>query len=107
MSDGTLRLISIEGTSVRTVAGDFSGHTLIGWTLDGRALYSYRVTDLPGRIYRIDHATGEQRVLRELLPADPAGIWRIHPVRITPDGNSYAYTYTRRVGDLYVFDGLK
>ena len=107
MSDGTLRLISIEGTSVRTVAGDFSGHTLIGWTSDGRALYSYRVTDLPGRIYRIDHATGEQRVLRELLPADPAGIWRIHPVRIMPDGSAYAYTYTRRVGDLYVFDGLK
>jgi WD40 repeat protein len=107
MSDGTLRLFSIEGAALRTVPGDFSGHTLIGWASDGRALYSYQLTDLPGRIYRLGLATGELKVVRELLPADPAGIWRIHPVRITPDGSSYAYTYTRRVGDLYVFDGLK
>jgi Tol biopolymer transport system component len=107
MDDGTVRLFSIEGMLLRTVPGDFSGQTLIGWTADGRALYSYRVTDLPGRIYRLDLATGELKVLREMLPADPAGIWRIHPVRITPDGGSYAYTYTRRVGDLYVFDGLR
>jgi len=107
MSDGTLRLLSIEGTALRTFPGDFSGHTLIGWTSDGRALYAYRMTDLPGRIYRLDLATGERKVVREMLPADPAGIWRIHPVRITPDGSSYAYTYARRVGDLYLFDGLR
>ena len=107
MSGGTLRLFSAEGTALRTVPGDFTGHTLIGWTSDGRALYSYQTADLPGRIYRLDLATGELKVHRELLPADPAGIWRIHPVRITPDGSSYAYTYNRRVGDLYVFDGLR
>lgn len=107
MGDGTVRLFSIEGTALRTVPGDFSGHTLIGWTSDGRALYSYRVTDLPGRIYRLDLATGELKVLREMLPPDPAGIWRIHPVRITADGSSYAYTYTKTLGDLYVFDGLR
>jgi hypothetical protein len=106
MSGGTVRLFSVEGTALRTVPGDFSGHTLIGWTSDGRALYSNQA-GLPGRIYRLDLATGELKVVRELLPADPAGIWRIHPVRITPDGGSYAYTYGRRVGDLYVFEGLK
>ena len=107
MGKGTVRLFSIEGTALRTVPGNFSAQTLIGWASDRRALYSYRMTDLPGRIYRIDLATGELKVLREMLPADPAGIWRIHPVRITPDGSSYSYTYTRCLGDLYVFDGLK
>jgi eukaryotic-like serine/threonine-protein kinase len=106
MSDGTVRLFSIEGTALRTVPGEFSGHTLIGWTSDGRALYSYQA-GLPCRIYRLDLVTGELKVVRDLLPADPAGIWRIHPVRITPDGSSYAYSYAHRVGDLYVFDGLK
>ncbi len=107
LSEGSLRLFSDEGTALRTVSGDLSGHTLIGWASDGRALYSYRITDLPGRIYRLDVATGALKVFREMLPADSAGIWRIHPVRITPDGSSYAYTYSRRLGDLYVFDGLK
>ncbi len=107
LSEGKLSLFSTEGAALRTVPGNFSGHTLIGWASDGRALYSYRMTDLPGRIYRLDVATGELGFLREMLPADPAGIWRIHPVRVTPDGESYAYTYTREVGDLYVFNGLK
>ena len=107
LSEGSLRLFSIEGTALRIVPGNFSGHTLIGWASDGRALYSYRITDLPGRVYRLDLVTGKATVHREMLPADPAGIWRIHPVRVTPDGSSYAYTYARRLGDLYVFDGLK
>jgi Tol biopolymer transport system component len=107
MSGGTVRLFSIDGTPLRTVPGDFSGHTLIGWTSDGRALHTNRLTDLPGRIYRLEIATGEVKVVRELSPADPAGIWRVHPVRVTPDGSAYAYTYTHRVGALYVFEGLK
>ena len=107
LSEGSLRLFSIEGTALRIVPGNFSGHTLIGWASDGRALYSYRITDLPGRVYRLDLVTGKATVHREMLPADPAGIWRIHPVRVTPDCSSYAYTYARRLGDLYVFEGLK
>jgi hypothetical protein len=107
MSGGTVRLFAIDGMPLRTVPGDFSGHTLIGWTSDGRALHTNRLTDLPGRIYRLEIATGEVKVVRELSPADPAGIWRIHPVRVTPDGSAYAYTYAHRVGALYVFEGLK
>ncbi len=39
MSDGAVRLFSAEGTALRTVPGDFSGHTLIGWArMDERSI---------------------------------------------------------------------
>jgi dipeptidyl aminopeptidase/acylaminoacyl peptidase len=104
--DGTLALYAIDGGGSRRVAEGFEGN-LIGWSSVGRFLYSYRVDDLPGKIYRTEIQTGARTVWKELMPADPAGIWRIHPVRITPDGRSYAYTYVRQLGDLYVYEGLR
>jgi len=105
---GALSLHSVERSqSSRRVPGLFPQRTLIGWSDDGRFLYAYKIGDLPGKIYRVEIATGESQVWREMNLADPAGIWRIHPVRITSDGRSYAFSYSRRLSDLYVFEGLR
>jgi hypothetical protein len=89
------------------VPGDHAGHKLIRWSADGRAVFTYRPGDLPGRLYRIDLATGGEQVVRTLLPPDPAGVWRIHPVVVTPDGRTWAYTATQTLSDLYVYSGLR
>ncbi|HEY6146167.1 MAG TPA: hypothetical protein VIZ69_00655, partial [Thermoanaerobaculia bacterium] len=104
---GAWTLHSVEGSQPsRRVPGVYPQQNLIRWSGDGRFLYSYKIGDLPGKIYRVEIQTGETQVWRELSLADPAGIWRIHPVRITPDGRSYAFSYARRLSDLYVFEGL-
>ena len=72
----------------------------------GRAVLSHRQGDLPGAILRTDLATGRVEVLRQLQPADPTGVWRIHTVAVTPDGRQWAYTASRWLGDLYVYSGL-
>ena len=41
------------------------------------------------------------------MAPDPAGIWLISPVVVTPDEKSYAYSFTRSLADLYVVDGLR
>ena len=106
--DGAIAICSVGGDgTARTVPGKFSDDELIGWSGDGRSLYSYRIGEPPGSIYRIEIATGAKKVWRQLAPADPAGIWRIHPVRISPDGGSYAYSYSLILSDLYVFEGLR
>jgi WD40 repeat protein len=105
-TDGTLALYALDGSGSRAVAKELLGN-VIGWSSDGRFLYSHRVMDLPGKIYRTDVETGATTVWKELMPADPAGVWRVHPVRITPDGRSYAYTYVRQLSDLYVYEGLR
>jgi len=41
-----------------------------------------------------------------LQPSDPAGIMDIYPVKITPDGERYAYGYRRYLSDLFIVRGL-
>ena len=37
------------------------------------------------------------------MPPDPTGVWRIQPVRITPDGATVAYSLTRRLDEIYLY----
>ncbi len=80
---------------------------MIRWTPDSRSLYCWKPSEMPARISTVDIATGKRAPWKEILPPDPAGILGIWPILITPDGGSYAYSYRRVLGDLFVADGLK
>jgi hypothetical protein len=41
------------------------------------------------------------------MPSDSAGVSRIGPILITPDGKSCFYGYHRILSDLYLAEGLK
>jgi hypothetical protein len=45
------------------------------------------------------------RVWKTLLPRDPDGIELIQPIVMTPDGNSYCYSYLRTISNLFVTVG--
>jgi len=42
-----------------------------------------------------------------LAPGDPAGIVEVFNIRVSADANSYAYSYTRQLGELYLVEGLR
>ena len=44
---------------------------------------------------------------RHLIPPDKAGVYSIIEFVITPDGQSYFYSYTRLLSQLYLVHGLK
>lgn len=78
------------------------------WDGDGRHLFALAPKVGPrARIVRVDSVTGERSLWRELGPADPVGIQRLGDVMGTPDGRAYAYTYHRRLSELFVVDGLR
>lgn len=81
------------------------GEVPIGWTKDSRYLY---LTDVRGNeILRYEFATGRRQPWKELpLPASPAEIKHGGGLAITPDGQSYAYTYSISHTDLYLVRGL-
>ena len=79
----------------------------IRWGADGRTLYVRGREGVPGRVYRVDPSTGEREIWKELLPEGPAGVGLVDAIQITPDGRSYAYSYSRRLLDLYLIEGLK
>jgi serine/threonine protein kinase len=105
-SDGRVALHPVEGGVPREVPGEAPGQLPIRWSADGRSLFTVG-RGLPVRIHRLDVATGRRELLREIAPADPAGVGGWPQVQITPDGRSYACTYVRRLSDLYLAEGLR
>jgi hypothetical protein len=81
--------------------------TLIRWSADGQAVFSFHEGHMLGTILRTDLATGRVEEFRRLRPLDPAGVWRVQPVAVTPDGGRWSYTASRWLGDLYVYSGLR
>jgi serine/threonine protein kinase len=103
---GAVRLYPVDGGEPRLTPGFRPEDELIRWSADSRSLFTYTV-GMPGRIFRIDLATGRREVWRELTTSDPAGVWRIHPVVVSADGKSYAYSYSSGLADLFLVEGVR
>ena len=97
----------VAGGEPKAVSGIEVGEQPIQWSDDGKAIYFYKPGDLPAKVYRLDLATGHKTLWRELMPSDSAGVSRIGPILITPDGKSCLYGYHRILSDLYLVEGLK
>ena len=97
----------LAGGEPRAVPGIEVGEQPIQWSDDGRAIYFYKPGDLPAKVYRLDLSTGHKTLWKELMPSDSAGVSRIGPILITPDGKSCLYGYHRILSDLYLVEGLK
>jgi Tol biopolymer transport system component len=74
---------------------------------DGNALFVSTFGRIPAQLYRVDLASGQRRLWRELMPADAAGLINVGPILVTPDGKSIVYSYTRLLSDLYMLDNVK
>ncbi|HEV7427600.1 MAG TPA: hypothetical protein VGQ46_14650, partial [Thermoanaerobaculia bacterium] len=83
------------------------GEIPIAWSADGASLFVHRPTALPAQVTRVTLATGAREPWKQFSPTDPAGVYKIAPICITPDGTAYAYDALRMLGDLYVADGLR
>ncbi len=99
-------LFPLGGGEPRPIPGLESGEFPLRFTPDGKTLYVWR-RDLPAHVSRVDIASGRHEPWKALMPVDPSGIERISNVVVTPDGASYAYTYSRLLSDLFVVEGLK
>jgi len=97
----------VAGGEPKAVPGIEVGEQPIQWSEDGKEIYFYKPGDLPAKVYRLDLATGHKTLWKELMPSDSAGVSRIGPILITPDGKSCLYGYHRILSDLYLVEGLK
>jgi WD40 repeat protein len=79
----------------------------ITWSSDGKEIFVYEDGTLPAKMYRYDLATNQLRPERELMPADPTGVYRILDVVTTPDGRAYAYGAMRNLSMLFTTRGLR
>jgi eukaryotic-like serine/threonine-protein kinase len=107
MAGGKLSLFPIGGGDPKPIANLEPGESVIQWSRDGRFLF-LRKLDGPAslKISRLDVVSGRRELWKELRTPDSVGV-QIGQVVMTPDGNSYAYSFQRDISTLYLVQGLK
>ena len=83
------------------------GEAPVEWTADGKMLYLLDLQRRPSAITRLEIASGRRQIWRELTLPGSITQMKGEEAAITPDGRSYAYTYSRHLSDLYLVRGLK
>jgi Tol biopolymer transport system component len=105
--DRRIGLYPLEGGEAQTAPGPPEPGALKRWSADGRSLFVSEAGDGHMiRVFRRDLATGRREPWKEIVPADPAGVFRLDAT-VTPDGRSYVYTYYRILSNLYLVEGIR
>ena len=103
----SISLWPVAGGAPRQVAGTEPADRPAAWSEDGRSLWILRRGEIPAQVYQLDIATGRRRLWKTLVPPDTAGVYSIIEFRITPKGDSYFYSFTRLLSQLYLVRGLR
>ncbi|MGE5277976.1 MAG: hypothetical protein ACM3SU_13345, partial [Acidobacteriota bacterium] len=105
--DGVPRLYPTTGGEPKSAPGLEAGDLPLRFSSDGRGLFVARLFAGYAVVDRVDLGSGRREPWKELKANDPAGLSPSAAIQITPDGQSYAYTYRRLLTDLVLIDGLK
>lgn len=100
-------LYRLDRSGPQAVPGLMPEDIWTNWTADGRSAYVYQDKKTLAELYRLDLTSGKRVLVRTLAPSDSAGLTDVRPVRITPDGKTYAYSYDRALSVLYLGRDVK
>jgi Tol biopolymer transport system component len=106
-ASGRIALHPVDGGEPRILSELPKGTVPMRWSPDGASLFVYRRESLPAQILRVDLATQAVTPWKELMPGDTTGIVRVPNVDLSADGRSYVYTYSQRLSELYLAEGLR
>jgi len=105
--DGVLTVYSLDGGAPIPLPELADANEPVGWTDDGDLWYrAGKGLRSPTQLKR--YSLKRKRVVEERVVGqhDPTGVNAVWVVRITPDGQSVAYDYSRTLGRLWLMDGL-
>jgi Tol biopolymer transport system component len=100
-------LCPTDGGELTPIEGLESGFLVVRWSGDGKSLFIRKGSGDSTEIYRYELETRKQIKVFNLVPNDKSGIQEILRVLLTPDGTSYAYSYTRELSDLFIIESME
>ncbi len=75
---------------------------MIRWEPDGKSILVFRGGTVPARVDRVELDGGKRTWVRDLAPADRAGVQVVIAVAISPDGKWYGYSFRRALDELNI-----
>ena len=106
-TNGSFAIYRLAGGEAQSLPELSADDSVSGWSADGRALMLYRLTLVPTRAEKFDLSTRKRTLLREVGPANRAGISAVAPVIFSVDEKSYVYSFTRNAGYLFTVEGAR
>jgi dipeptidyl aminopeptidase/acylaminoacyl peptidase len=101
----------LDGSEPVAIRGIEEGEEPIQWSDDGRALYVRGRGDFLCNVYRVELTSGRRKLWKVITPPDLVGLLGMEArpggVLITPDGQSYVYTFWATNLDLILVEELK
>jgi hypothetical protein len=101
----------LDGSDPVAIRGIEEREEPIQWSDDGRALYVRGRGDFLCYVYRVELTSGRRKLWKEITPPDLVGLLGLEArpggVLITPDGQSYVYTFWATNLDLILVEDLK
>src|ERR1700677_4390968 len=104
---GKGQLYPLAGGEPQSLPGWLPKDIWITWSADGRSAYVFHDEKTSAPVYRLDVASGKRELVTTLAPTDLAGVTAIQNVRFTPDGKSYAYSFSRELSDLFLVENVR
>jgi hypothetical protein len=105
--DDGVYLFPLSGGAPKRLPGTDAGDWPIRWSADGKYVYVFRRGQLPCDVFRVDAAIGRRDRVATFKPPEAPGLASINRALITPDGQSWAYSYQRTLSDLFVVEKIK
>jgi eukaryotic-like serine/threonine-protein kinase len=99
-------LITIGGDGSQTLTSLTADDVPLTWSADGQSIYVRTGDRIAAEISQVNLITGTRTPWKTLIPSDPAGVTSVRNLHISPDGRSYAYSYTRTLSELLLVSGL-
>jgi hypothetical protein len=109
---GQWRLYPVAGGDPTPVHALSSSDIPVQWSNDGRFIYTMQSVAPPGLpsrdVFRVELSTGKRAIWQTLGPLDTVGVEATAAnIAIAPNGQSYCYSFMRRLGDLFIATGLR
>ncbi len=94
------------GTRIELAATD-PPYGIMQWSADSKSLYIYKPGEMPQTIFRLDIASGKISPVRDIRPADRAGVVSIDPIICDTTGTACAYSYYVTLSTMYIYRDLR
>ncbi len=100
-------MLTVSGGAPQPVPSIEDGEVPVAWSTDGQFVLVARTRDQSRTVSRVNLKTGARVVWKTIAPADLAGVVRLFGLHISGDEKSYAYSYARELGELYLVEGVR
>jgi DNA-binding winged helix-turn-helix (wHTH) protein/Tol biopolymer transport system component len=105
-AEGEKAWISFNDGVERRIPGLERSEEVLRWGKDANTIYVFKPLELPIRIDKIDLRTGRRQLVREIQPANKAGVFGNVYLFTTADGTHTVYGLRRYLIDLFLAKGL-